>query len=200
MEASGSSPAGPFRGRPLRLAALLVVIAAVVFAVLALTGGDDSDDDGGSGSGPGSTTVTVPGPAGDEFTLEAPAGWTAVTDEQRQALPGRPLSVLRRDDQQGLVVVNVQAGRVRNFDKQVKTLDRRLDKAIPDFRKVGARIVRVKSGRALLYSYARSKRGTAHTLLVIPAGNRTYTVNGTVPAGANDAARELGKILLSFDR
>lgn len=197
MEASGTSPAGLFRGRPLRLVALLVIIAAVVLAVLALTGDDDSDSDNKGDSG--ATTVTVQGPAGDEFKLEAPAGWTAVSDEQRQALPGRPLSVLRRDDQQGLVIVNVQAGRVRNFDKQVKTLDRRLNRAIPDFRKVGARIVRVKSGRALLYSYARSKRGTAHTLLVVPAGNRSYTLNGTVPAGANDAARELGAILLSFD-
>lgn len=196
MEASGSSPAGFFRGSPLRLVALLVVIAAVVFAVLALTG----DDDGGDDKDAEATTLTVEGPAGDEFTLEAPAGWTAVSEEQRQALPGRPLTVLRRDDQQGLVIVNVQAGRVSNFDKQVETLDRRLNRAIPDFRKVTARIVRVKSGRALLYSYARGRRGTAHTLLVVPAGDRSYTINGTVPAGASDAARELGRILLSFDR
>ena len=198
MEASGSSPAGLFRGRPLRLVALLAIIAAVVFAVLALTGDDDGDGDKDKDAGV--TTLTVQGPAGDEFTLEAPPGWTAVSDEQREALAGRPLTVLRRDDQQGLVIVNVQAGRVSNFDKQVKTLDRRLDKAIPDFRKVGARIVRIKSGRALLYSYARSRRGTAHTLLVVPAGDRSYTINGTVPAGANDAARELGRILLSFER
>ena len=196
MEASGSSSAGLLRGRPLRFALLLGIIAVIVAAVLVLTGDDDGDSDKGAEA----TTLTVQGPAGDEFTLEAPPGWTAVSDEQREALPGRPLTVLRREDQQGLVIVNVQAGRVTNFDKQVKTLDRRLEKAIPDFRKVGARIVRVKSGRALLYSYARSRRGTAHTLLVVPAGEGTYTINGTVPAGANDAARELGQILLSFDR
>lgn len=199
MEASGSSPAGLFRGRPLRFAVVLLVIAAIVIAVLALTG-DDDDDDGAGNGGAEATTLTVEGPAGDEFTLEAPPGWTAVSDEQRQALAGQPVTVLRRDDQQGLVIVNVQAGQVKNFDKQVKALDRRLKKAIPDFRKVGARVVRVKSGRALLYSYARSRRGTAHTLLVVPAGDRSYTINGTVPAGANDAAREMGQILLSFDR
>jgi hypothetical protein len=107
---------------------------------------------------------------------------------------------LRRDDQKGLVVVNVQPGKVKNFDRQVTTLDRRLGKAIPDFRKVGARVVEVEAGKALLYSYARPKRGTAHTLLVVPAGDRSYTVNGAVPAGENDAAREMGAILLSFDR
>ena len=192
MEASGSSPAGLVRGRPLRLVALLAIIAAVVVAVLALTGGDDD----GAGGG----TTTVNGPAGNEFTLETPAGWTAVSEDQRQAVPGRPLAVLRRDDQKGLVVVNVQPGKVNNFDKQVTTLDRRLGKAIPDFRKVGARIVDVKAGKALLYSYAREKRGTAHTLLVVPAGDRSYSVNGAVPAGEDDAAREMGAILLSFDR
>jgi hypothetical protein len=96
--------------------------------------------------------------------------------------------------------VNVQPGKVKNFDTQVKTLDRRLGKAIPDFQKVGARIVEVKAGKALLYSYARRERGTAHTLLVVPAGDRSYSVNGAVPAGENDAAREMGSILLSFER
>jgi len=192
MEASGSSLARLVRGRALRLAAFAAIIAAVVIGVMALTGDDDSDTGGG--------TTTVTGPADNEFTLQAPTGWTAVPADQREALPGEPLAVLRRDDQQGLVVVNVQPGKVKNFDTQVKTLDRRLKKAIPDFQKVGARIVDVKAGKALLYSYARRERGTAHTLLVVPAGDRSYTVNAAVPAGAKDAAQEVGAILLSFDR
>ena len=173
--------------------ALLAIIAAIVFAVLALTGGDD--DDGGGGG-----TTTVNGPAGNEFTLEVPAGWTEVPADQRQAIPGDPLVVLRREDQQGLIVVNVQPGKVKSFDNQVRVLDRRLEKAIPDFQKVGARIVEVKAGKALLYSYARRERGTAHTLLVVPAGDRSYSLNAAVPAGAKDAAQEVGQILLSFDR
>ena len=173
--------------------ALLAIIAAVVFAVLALTGGDDDEGAGGG-------TTTVNGPAGNEFTLETPAGWTEASADQRDAIPGQPLVVLRREDQQGLVVVNVQPGKVKSFDNQVKVLDRRLEKAIPDFRKVGARVVEVKAGKALLYSYAREKRGTAHTLLVVPAGDRSYSLNAAVPAGAKDAAQEVGAILLSFDR
>ena len=194
MEASGSSPAAFFRGRPLRLVVLLAAIASVVVAVLALTGGDD-ESDGGS-----STTTTVSGPAGDEFTLEVPAGWTEVPADQREAIAGDPIMVLRRDEQQGLIVVNVQPGKVKDFDKQVKVLDRRLEKAIPDFRKVQARVVTVKAGKGLLYSYAREERGTAHTLLVVPAGDRSYSLNAAVPAGAKDAAQEVGQILLSFDR
>jgi hypothetical protein len=52
----------------------------------------------------------------------------------------------------------------------------------------------------MLYSYAREERGTAHTLLVVPAGDRSYSLNAAVPAGAKDAAQEVGQILLSFDR
>jgi hypothetical protein len=193
MEASGSSLARLFRGSPLRLVALLAIIVAVVVAVLALTGGDDDEGDGG-----GTTTVT--GPAGNEFTLETPAAWTEVPADQREGIPGDPLVVLQREDQQGLIVVNVQPGEVKSFDNQVRVLDRRLEKAIPDFEKVGARIVSVKAGKALLYSYARKERGTAHTLLVVPAGDRSYSLNAAVPAGAKDAAQEVGAILLSFDR
>jgi len=194
MEASGSSPGGFVRGRPLRLIGLLAIIAAVAIGVIVLTGDDDSDSGGGGG---GTTTAT--GPSGNEFTLQIPDGWSEVAADKRQGLPGDPLMVLQRDDQKGLVVVNVQQGKVKNFDKQVKTLDRRLNKAIPDFKKVNARIVNVKAGKALLYSYARQERGTAHTLLVVPAGDKSYTVNGAIPAGENDAAAEMGAILLSFD-
>ena len=192
MEASGSSPTRLVRGRALRIVGLLAIVAAVVIGVIALTGDDDSDNGGGS-------TTTVSGPADNEFTLQVPDGWTEVAADQRQAVPGEPLMVLQRDDQTGLVVVNVQQGKVKNFDAQVRTLDRRLKKAIPDFEKVGARIVEVKAGKALLYSYARKERGTAHSLLVVPAGDKSYSVNGAVPAGENDAAREMGAILLSFD-
>jgi hypothetical protein len=65
---------------------------------------------------------------------------------------------------------------------------------------VGARVVTVEAGKAMLYSYAREERGTAHTLLVVPAGDRSYSLNAAVPAGAKDAAQEVGQILLSFDR
>jgi len=193
MEASGSSPAAFFRGRPLRFAVLLAAIAAAVVAVVALTGGDDEKSASGG-------TTTVNGPAGDEFTLETPAGWTEVPADQREAIAGDPIMVLRREEQQGLIVVNVQSGKVKDFDKQVKVLDRRLGKAIPDFRKVQARVVTVKAGQGLLYSYAREERGTAHTLLVVPVGDRSYSLNAAVPAGAKDAAQEVGQTLLSFDR
>ena len=172
----------------LKVAAVGVVILLGVAGVLALVGGGDDDD-----------ASTVSGPAGYEFTLLQPDGWTAVGDAERESIPGAPLAVLRREGGGGLVTVNAPAQRARDLDTVSAQLDKRLRREIDDFRRVGARVVQVEAGEALLYSYARTKRGTAHTLLVVPGAERTYTVNAAVPAGAEDAAKDVGRILMSFD-
>ena len=169
------------------LVAAAVGIAALIFVLSAVLGGDGDEE------------AIVQGPPGHDFTLFRPDSWSEVSDEDRELIPGKPLAVLRRGEGQGLVTVNAPARPERNLDAIAAQLDKRLEKAIPDFRKVGARVVEVKAGRALLYSYARGRRATAHTLLVVPTPERTYTVNAVVPAGAEDAAREVGAILLSFD-
>ena len=183
-------PDGPRRlrvGRRAFLVAVAAGIAALVFGINALVG-DDSDEE-----------ATVKGPSGHGFTLLRPDGWTEVSDEDRELIPGQPLAVLRRGQGQGLVTVSAPAQPERNLEAVAAQLDKRLKKAIPDFRKVAARVVRVEAGRALLYSYVRTKKATAHTLLVVPDQEVTYTVNAVVPAGAEDAARDVGQILNSFD-
>ena len=170
--------------------AVVVAIAAVVFGVRALTG----DDDGG-----GNDTVEVTGPEGADFTLAQPDGWRQLSGDELEGLAGNPVAVLRRDEGQGIVIVNAPSGPERDLDRVAKRLDEELEKALPDFRKVGARVVDVEAGPALLYSYARTRKATAHTTLVVPTDDRTYTLNAVVPAGADEAAREVGEILFSFD-
>lgn len=178
--------AGP---KAVRIVAIAVVIALVVVGAIALFGGDGGDDG----------QETIKGPAGDEFTLFKPDGWQEVSGDELALIPGKPLAVLRRDEGQGLVTVTAPTEAGSNIEDAAAELDKRLSKALPDFRKVGARIVEVKAGRALLYSYVRTKKATAHTLLVVPGPERTYTVNAVIPAGAEDAARDVGEILNSFD-
>jgi hypothetical protein len=171
----------------LKIAAIAVVIALAIAGAIALLPGDDDEEE------------TVKGPPGHDFTLERPDGWTEVTDDEREGLPGNPLAVMRRGEGEGLVIVNAPSGTERDLDAVAKSLDRRLEEDIPDFRKASARVVEVEAGRALLYSYARTRKATAHTILVVPTNERTYTLNAAVPAGAEDAAREVGRILFSFD-
>jgi hypothetical protein len=171
----------------LKVAGLAVVVAVAVVGAIVLLGGDDDGD------------ASITGPPGHEFTLLRPEGWTAVGDAERNLVPGKPLAVLRRGDGAGLITVNAPAQREQDLDAIAAQLDKRLRREISDFRKVGARVVDVEAGTALLYSYARTEAGTAHTLLVVPRARRTYTLNAAVPAGAEDAAKEVGRILLSFD-
>jgi hypothetical protein len=169
------------------------VAAAVVFAVGAFLlinalGGDDEK------------SASVDGIGGDNLSLEVPDGWNRLSGDELASLPGDPLAVFRRDDGEGLVIVNAQKGRAGKFTQVARQLDKRLARQIPDFRKVRSRTVRVEAGTALLYSYARRKKGTAHTLIVVPAGDHSYTINAAVPAGSQDAAQQAGKIIFSFDR
>ena len=187
MEADGSGRPRPGRKTALRILALAAAVALIVVGAVVLFGGDDHEES------------TVNGPPGHEFTLLRPEGWTEVGAEERDLIPGKPLVVIRRDEGEGLVTVNAPARREQDVEAIAAELDRQLGKAIPDFRKVAARVVRVQAGRALLYSYVRTKKGTAHTLLVVPGEKVTYTVNAVVRAGAEDAARDVGRILNSFD-
>ena len=171
----------------LRVVAAAAVIAALAFGLTALLGGDDDEE------------ATVKGPPGNDFTLLRPDGWRVLSDEERAELPGDQLVVMRRGEGEGLVIVDAPSDTERDLDAVSKSLDKRLEKEIPDFRKASARVVEVKAGRALLYSYARARKATAHTILVVPTDDRTYTLNAAVPAGAEGAAREVGRILFSFD-
>jgi len=172
---------------PRTVAIAAVIVLVVAGAIILLGGGDDGGEE------------TIKGPAGDGFTLLKPDGWEQVSGDELALIPGKPLAVLRRAEGQGLVTVTAPTEAGSNIEDAAAELDKRLSKALPDFRKVSARIVEVKAGRALLYSYVRTKKATAHTILVVPGPERTYTVNAIVPAGAEDAARDVGEILNSFD-
>ena len=168
------------------LLAVFVVATASIFAVSRLIGG-------------GSDSDTVKGPSGNPFTIERPSGWSELSKTELDALPGSPLAVLRRKDGTGIVTINAQARTSHDFAKISSDLDRALPKSIPDFEKVSSHTVRVKAGKAFLYSYTRRKKGTAHSVVVVPADPGSYTINVVVTGGANDVARQVGAMIRSFD-
>jgi len=59
--------------------------------------------------------------------------------------------------------------------------------------------VKLRSGTALFTSYIRKKTGTVQSVVVVPAGSRTFTINTISRGGANGVAREIGKMIVSFD-
>jgi hypothetical protein len=52
--------------------------------------------------------------------------------------------------------------------------------------------------QALIYSFARTKTGTAQTLVIVPSGNSSYTLNAVVPPRSPDSAREVGAMIATF--
>jgi len=161
-----------------------IAVAAVI--VLLLTRGDDE-------------IGAVHGPADNPFTVTRPSGWESLSPEQLQALPRQPVAVLHETDGKGIVIINVNARTNADLSKLSGQLEARLSKKIPDFKLVKSRPITVKAGRALSLSYARTKKGTATTLLAVPTSRGLYTLNAVVPAGQDNAARDAASILSSFD-
>jgi hypothetical protein len=144
-------------------------------------------------------TNVVHGPADAPFTVTVPAGWRSLSPQELTTQPGSPVAVLQREDGNGVVTIHIEPGTNASNSQLAKRLEAELKRSIPDFKLVNSGTVKVQAGSALSISYARTKQGTANTLLVIPSSGRLYTLNAAVPAGQTVAAQGAGQILSSFD-
>lgn len=187
METSATATplAFPRRRWPWVVALLGGIAVAAVIALL-LTGGDGENH-------------AAHGPAGDPFTVSQPSGWESLSPQQLATLPRQPVAVLRQTDGKGIVVINVNPRTNADLSTLSDQLKARLNEKIPDFKLVNSRTVTVKAGHALSLSYARTKKGTATTLLAVPTSRGLYTLNAVVPAGQDNAAKDAASILSSFD-
>ena len=169
------------------LTALVVTVAAAVALATSRSGSD-----------PASSTPTLDGPAEAPFSVDYPRSWQAVGDAERLQLPGQPLAVLRRRDGRGTVVVTKRPAVTTPLEKLPAGLEARLSERFPDFREVGAKVVNLGDSRALVYTFARTKTGTAQSLVVVPSGDHSFALNAVVPPHSPEAAREVGAIVASF--
>jgi len=169
------------------VALVAALAAAVLFAILALTGGD------------GDKAGKLEGSSEDAFTLNYPKGWRPLSGKELGALPGHPLAVLRRENRSGLVMLRREGRAPDSFREFSSDLTGELDRRIPDFQKRTSKVVKIRAGSAFFYSYIRKRKGTVHTVLVVPAENRSYALNTVSPGGDEKVAREIARIILSFD-
>lgn len=177
------------RARPspwiLRVLALLVVAAAVAIGVLALVG-DSSNE-----------TRVVARAATKALTVSYPSDWRRVNRSAVPTAPKDALAVLKRTDGKGIVIVRAD-GPAPRFDKKfTDSIDRQLKQRLPDYRLVETKIIQVRAGKALYFSYVRKTEGTLRTITVIPAGSRSYVIDTISNPNARDVAKQLGEILRS---
>lgn len=168
------------------LVALAVLAVGGFLLVRELTG-----EEGGGG--------TVKGSGANAFTISYPASWRPFSREELRALPGSPVAVLRRKDGKGFVVIRRERRPRRDTARFARQLTRELEKRLPDFEQRTAKTVKVRAGEAFFYSYIRKKTGTVHTIVIVPATRGSYVLNTVSSGGAKEAARAIGRMIVSFD-
>jgi hypothetical protein len=178
----------PRRVWPFALAALLLAAGAAVL-VLGVFSSDDS-----KGSSP-----TLHGSAAAPYRLNYPRSWKPLDAAHRAQLPGQPLAVLRREDGRGTVVLALRPPVRDPLETLPKGLKAQLSTRFTDFREIGAKLLSLHGTRALIYTFARTKTGTVQSIVVIPSGTHSFTLNAVVPPRSPDVAREEGAMIASFD-
>jgi hypothetical protein len=142
---------------------------------------------------------TVRGPSGAAFSVTRPPGWESASQDDLEALPGSPLAVLQQTDGTGIVIINTQPQTRASLPALSRELQSQLEQTISDFKLVKSRIINIPAGQAISITHARTGKGTANTLVVVPAGGHLYTLNAVVPAGEESAARDVAAIIDSFN-
>jgi hypothetical protein len=185
-----------FSSNVFRLGVVTVVVVAVLAALL-LGGGNGSSSSSqtilrGGGSSPGA-------PAAPRFNLSFPSAWTAVPVGQLATYAGHPVAVLLRAKHTGLIVITgARSNPSLTLTQLGPSISKKITSSFKDARTVSAKLVTVPAGKAFYYSFVRTKAGTVNALMVVPAGTITYQLNSVVPGDQPLAAREIGKIFLSF--
>ncbi len=151
----------------------------------------------------GSSIVTGPaevrGPDSAPFSLELPSGWKALSQEGLAELPGSPVAVMQQLEGAGVLIINTQPASSATVAAVGKKVEEKLRRTVPDFKLVGAGPFNLEAGQAFQISYARTKAGTANTLVVVAAGGRIYTLNSVVPGGDQDAVKQAIEMIRSFN-
>jgi hypothetical protein len=175
------------RVRTLLMAGGLVLLALLVFiGVNALFGDDDKAKN------------QITGTSKDSYTLSYPGSWRPLSGDQLRKQPGNPLAVVRRKDGKGFVVLRREGRAPKNFNAFSADLSRALDRRLPDFQKRSSKVIEIGAGKAFFLSYIRESKGTVHTVVVVPDGKRSYVLNTVSRGGAEDVARQVARIILSF--
>lgn len=142
---------------------------------------------------------TVHGPSGAPFTLTIPSGWRALSQDELSSQPGSPLAVVQQTDGAGVVIVNTQPPTNASLPALGKEVQKQLKEKTSDYKLIGSSTINLPAGQAVQISYARTKAGTANTLVIVSAGGRIYTLNAIVPGGDKKAVQEAIGIIGTFN-
>jgi len=171
--------------RVLPFAGAAIAGALALALCLALTGGASAEPPSAK---PTASTWTAPD---GSFSISMPRGWKAVAS-------GDAATVLERADKRGVVVIRRRAALTEPLDKLAAGLERKLRRQIADFQPAGSRLATVGGGQGLVYTFVRPKANQVQSVVVAPAGDRSYTLDLVADGDAPDVARELAGMVRTF--
>jgi hypothetical protein len=175
--------------------ALVAALVGAAVAVLALGSGSHQD------ASPQAQRAGIKGTSlrGSGFSIGVPNGWHALSPVARAGVPGHPVAVLQSADGHGLVVVRKTAApRNSSLQSLAKSLTAGFQKRYSDFSFVSAHVQRLRGGNAFLYTFLRTKAGTAQSVALTSTGGASFTIDSAVQSGNQRSAAEVAAIVRSF--
>jgi hypothetical protein len=170
--------------RALPCVAAAVAGALVLALTLVLTGG-------GAEAKPAAKPAERWSAPDREYSIALPQGWKAVAS-------GPAATVIERADKRGVVVIRRRAEIHEPLASLSTKLERRLRQQVADFKPAGARLATVGGEQALVFTFVRTRANRVQSIVVAPAGERSYTLDMVADGDATDVARELAAIVRSF--
>ena len=168
----------------------VLALAALAVGLVAFFGARTIGDDGGGGG-----TVKV---AEQGFTLDYPDTWTPISKEELALYPGSPQLVLERDGNSGQFVVRRESKAAPTQKSFGDELDKEISDRVPDYQPGTVRTVKTAAGSAFYFSYARTKAGTANSIVVVPDGSASFVLESSSAASDRDAAKDIAAMIGSF--
>ncbi|MEX0992853.1 MAG: hypothetical protein WDZ37_02550 [Solirubrobacterales bacterium] len=114
-------------------------------------------------------------------------------------MSGSPLAAIRQRDGKGLLVVRKGGRPPRDLSTFAGDLTSELSRRFADFQKQTSRVLSIRAGVALVYSYLRTRRRTTHTVVIVPAADRTFDISTVSPADDKQSATQIAAMVRQFD-
>jgi hypothetical protein len=129
---------------------------------------------------------------GKDFAVAAPKGWKSAKAQNGNGL------ALERSGRGVVVVKTTPAPKDQSLDKLTKGLTTELGKRFPDFKFVSAKVQQLRGGPAYLFTFVRTKQGTAQSIALVKLGATNYTIDTVTKSDDQAAATEAAAIVRSF--
>ena len=144
---------------------------------------------------------TISGPPETPYRLHYPGGWRKVPKGELQKQPEPPAAAVRNPEGGGLVTLTIRGPLAYPLPKMREDFLGVLAEKYADHELdiVTSQDIQTSAGVGMYTSWVLRDQGRVYGHLTVQVGEHSYTLDGTLPVGASEIAREVGSIIWSFE-